>query len=46
MSRILLIDDDPGVRDPRAGDAEGREAEARDAEDRAKARSKIWTPGS
>ena len=36
----------PGDPDPRAGDAEGREAEARDAEERAKARSKIWTPGS
>jgi hypothetical protein len=29
-----------------AGDAEARQAEAREAEERAKARSKIWTPGS
>ena len=36
----------PGGPDPQAGDAEAREAEARDAEERAKARSKIWTPGS
>lgn len=36
----------PGQPAPPPGDAEARAAEARDAEERAKARSKIWTPGS
>jgi hypothetical protein len=35
-----------GDAGPSAGDTDARQAEAREAEERAKARSKIWTPGS